>query len=69
MEQGEETMEREGPQVVCVACGELVPLASCTVDVGGDATCNDCQVAGRGIEGEVWTAPLHDWTAPHGGRS
>jgi transcription elongation factor Elf1 len=62
-------MDTESPQVVCVACGELVPLSSCAVDAEGNPTCADCQLAGRGIESEVWVGPICDWSAPYGGRT
>lgn len=60
-------MPEESPTVECQVCGELVPLSSCKV-VDGEPICADCQAAGRGIEGEVWVAPIHDWLAL-GGRS
>jgi len=61
--------EPESPTVECQVCGELVPLSSCTIDAEGNTTCDDCQIAGRGIESEVWTGPICDFDDPFRGRS
>lgn len=59
----------ESPSVLCVVCGELIPLSDCHVDADGNPTCADCQIAGRGIESEVWTGPICDFDEPFRGRS
>lgn len=53
---------------LCDVCGELDEDTH-EPDESGMIVCRDCRLAGRGIESEVWTGPLADWSAPYGGRS